>query len=580
MIRALLRLQPGWPRPLLMLLGGVCLVCVLALAYTRPNLYDIFFLLPFVLFSGRGGEGLLAIFGGARYDSFTLALPVRGRALLAARLLASALYAVPFGAMGLSYLLKIHAPVQRSAGKISTDHEMAMLYVSLAALYFLGVALSHCIDVASDRLSRRQRRWTLLAIAAAAVGLWVFRSQPLFLVALVAVALGLIVRALIVVPPSLRIRIETARADSRPVADTRPSGRAALREWLGRTSLVIWRVIFLLLPFSFFAWFSSWVPFALAFAVPMGWLMATHTSSGAGALLRGTAALPLSRRALFPYVALPGLLALLLGLAVTRSSVLPTPAIAEPSSEMQYMHYAIGGSGPGFTEHTGSLSVPPELFRIGWGQPDAVRAPTGETLTPTARRIIPGLPLYGWNPYEVRGCSGDPCKVGESSPEFAAFQMGRALKDGHGPVIAPERLLDLARGVNFNCSLAVRQNVEPATTALVLGFVWFLPSLIALRRKRPSRSLSGWMRRRVLWWTGIGALVLLGLGTMTPLLALAAALVPAQLVAAVGRALPRDPVGAWSVVVLLAGCCYAILERRFARMEASGVFLALPRAGA
>jgi hypothetical protein len=117
--------------------------------------------------------------------------------------------------------------------------------------------------------------------------------------------------------------------------------------------------------------------------------------------------LPISRRVLFPYVALPGLLFVVLGMAIGAAVV---GATGNAQCQVCY-----GDRG---------IIVEAEFWEIARdGRPPEIGSPWGESIVPTAHPIYPGSGAALYLPYETTDAHSD---------RFAALQANRAMGAAHG----------------------------------------------------------------------------------------------------------------------------------------------------
>lgn len=190
--------------------------------------------------------------------------------------------------------------------------------------------------------------------------------------------------------------------------------------------------------------------------------------------------LPIRRRTVLPYVVLPGLLAVLLGIALGTVFVLP-----DRGTRCQVCY--------GKSE----LQVAPEYWEIAWdGEVPVIGSAWGEELVPTAHRVFPGSRIAVYLPYETSE---------ESSPRFLALQANRAIAAVHGAApyseeeIAgdPENPLvktmtrrgEFARGFPVEGSIgrsAPTKRRAWLLGGLALGVLWSLLTLLLVLHQRPS----------------------------------------------------------------------------------------------
>jgi hypothetical protein len=130
--------------------------------------------------------------------------------------------------------------------------------------------------------------------------------------------------------------------------------------------------------------------------------------------------LPISRARILAILLAPQVLCLAAGFGGGRIVVLTrTPSAVEPIA-----------FGSGVQDY--GLRVLPRFFAVAWdGRPAAVVAPSGESCVPLPQRVIAGLPLALYKPFETpAGCSLD----------FVAWQLERAMAAAFGQAIPAAEL--------------------------------------------------------------------------------------------------------------------------------------------
>jgi len=123
--------------------------------------------------------------------------------------------------------------------------------------------------------------------------------------------------------------------------------------------------------------------------------------------------LPISRKLLFAYVALPALAPIVFGLAIGSAVLLVR------HEQLCQVYYGENG-----------IEVPPEFWEIAWNEePDRLTSPWGESLQPNAYHLFPGSRIVVYNPYETGK---------DNSAEFLALQANRAVAAILGETPFPE----------------------------------------------------------------------------------------------------------------------------------------------
>jgi len=348
--------------------------------------------------------------------------------------------------------------------------------------------------------------------------------------------------------------------------DVRPRG---LHFWLARSTVLQPRALVLFVAGAFmaatahgatsaFLWFGP-------YAVGMAMFCATR-------ILRETDHLPIPRARIAPWVFLPAGIALVGGM-LCGSFYQPLT-----SAEMRE-HVDMVGTGPrlaGKVARQQSIQVPGSLCRFTVSdEVREIRSPWGEVARVEPPRVLPGLPLRIVNPYAIDS---------ESSIDFVAWQLARALHAAHGVEVDADSLRDEYLGVLegrvigpffgqrfVTAHPALDRPARPglATAAGLIGvLLWLAAGALVTRRGVPPRDRAGWKRRRAatlaMYGAGLAALAVTMfpflLGLHYPSLPLVAG---ATLVDLTGGHL-------WRVVLLtavIAGAGYAWLGRRFERME-------------
>jgi len=238
--------------------------------------------------------------------------------------------------------------------------------------------------------------------------------------------------------------------------------------------------------------------------------------------------LPISRRLLFVYAALPGLLAVLLGVGAGWLFLAVSPDNPE---QVRYRDHRV--------------QAPDEYHEVAWdGRPPAVTAPWGETHTPRPLPLVEGRAFALYDPFEVGP---------DSSPAFLAWQVDRAVLAVHGVKGLPSE----------------SRSRTMAVAVLLLGIITALGLCLALQANRATV-------RPALYTTPVTAFYVL------LLLFLAAAIfgesagvtklwivgvLPLLLCRWIGEALPLATPLLWMVCIAGVAAGYLLVLHTFRRIE-------------
>jgi hypothetical protein len=141
-------------------------------------------------------------------------------------------------------------------------------------------------------------------------------------------------------------------------------------------------------------------------------------------------ALPVSRKLLFGFLILPPLGVFALGYGAGRIAV---AAREDPTTSIEFQQDA-SRLGPPYPEEAPMVRVPVEFFGIAWdGQPPANDSPWGESQPAWRIPLYEGSRAVLYSPFST---------LADSSPEFAALQISRAVEAVFGETVAPGEILD------------------------------------------------------------------------------------------------------------------------------------------
>jgi hypothetical protein len=349
--------------------------------------------------------------------------------------------------------------------------------------------------------------------------------------------------------------------------------------WLLHTT--IWRTCY--------GHWMSWLGFALLLALGVGaarsepthslrgfWLFILHwlvlgvLLGGAVSRLHMLDPLPVSRKLIFAYVTLPGLLVASLGQVGFR-------VIGTGPSHQRLVDY---GQHPVVGDL--DIRVPPEFWDISWNEePPPVEepyvAPWEEAYYAWSVSLIEGLPIVLYSPYHVPD---------GSSPEFVAEQLSRAVAAVYGAHIPAAEIqsryllskADGSAGVRPG-GLALQEHYAdlrptgwmqsiPVILSLI-GLPWLLYLALAIRGGLVSPVAS-----RKPW----GYLVPVGLSALCALVSLWSysaghtqewkiSAFTAILVRKLSELLPGSTIVQWGIVCLLFSAAYLWAQTRFERIE-------------
>jgi hypothetical protein len=360
----------------------------------------------------------------------------------------------------------------------------------------------------------------------------------------------------------------TARRSKQHVAEAPARGAASgQRIWIARRTCLLGRNVALLgaAAIMCFSGVEDDGPVSITILVALCFVAAAASNSLR--VLRDVGHLPIPRARLAPWVLLPPLGALLAGFAGIALRQHLDPGV-DRAEEVDLRSRG---------EHSERVSVPGALLVPVLGrEPLVVTAPWGESAALRPEPLVPGSPLAFANPYDI---------APDSSLDFVAWQLSRAVRAAHGVEVAPEELRErylsmldgrvigpffgqrLRRDHPELERVARPGRVGWMAVTVVLG--WLLACAFATRGNVPPPDRTAWRRaRRRVYACSVAAGVLLVLLLVLPFAqvgrldgvqdALAGALV---------RAVGGNEwiVPAAAVALAIAG--YRWLARRFARLE-------------
>jgi len=286
--------------------------------------------------------------------------------------------------------------------------------------------------------------------------------------------------------------------------------------------------------------------------------------------------LPISRRHTFGLLVLPGFLALAAGYGVgvllTQPDSQGAPAIELTANRSNLApHYRLDFP---------MVRVPVESLAVSrGGAPPILEAPWGETHEAWSVPLARGTRAVLYSPYSTPA---------GSSPEFVAFQLGRAIHEVYGASLSPDeiarRFLDLDasggvvwKGESFSAWVA-EEGLRPRPDGplfpllfTTIGVLWLITAWIYMWSFRVTFSDSS---RKWVYFGLLGVLLALHImqtigviGTVTrPWIAVG---VPRMFVQRLAEVLPGGVPAVWVAGIVIFGIVYVLVRRRFERIEVS-----------
>ncbi len=498
-----------------------------------------------------------------RCSEYELGLPVSGRILIGARILGLILLGLaPLAVFWVTSFTLLGQPVATYLSLPAVATVAAAILLMVLSLHALAPdrsetpELPHYAVLAVGTGAAFAGAWladgrvALLLIAASVlVGFWLWWSVP---EAIILETYAPHEGAFAVVGPPLD-RGNGAAPDLLMIERS----RHVLHRWLLRRMIFHWDSLSLLFMSALLG-----IAWSALFVVLL--IMVFNVSSLQ--VLHKVGHLPASRRVLFPYVVLPGLLCLCVFDTVDRIA-----GRAREGVEFSYRHRDLQFH----------LGVPARIWKFSIGHmPVVVRTPAGEEFQPSFQKLLLGIPLYVYNPYEVGP---------HSSPEFAVMQLSRAIAEAYGLNIGPDELARRYLGDRaaadvyideaelFRDYPAARKNRHQSSLharLLLIGFLWFsVLFCFQIRPNRPPVSRARWWYHHWLQVAGVLFLVGIFIAWVATSLAdwgaprVAWGVLSSMALLHISASLPTNPILGWGVAGLIFACFYLILERRFMQME-------------
>jgi len=545
----------------------------------------------YVAYLPWGAIGFYLLYGGiaVRCERFDATLPIPQRTLWLSRVLALILSAwALIGTMAVKLLLRNRIEGFEVVGRT----QVGSLFAQLAAASALAVVLARLPRPALHALALKRGTILYLAlvwagilglvfllagdppgyallpgVAALGLGLWIYVSLPASsLIAPLEPKAG--------DPPAVRVTPRKVVV-GKPIEETATGNR-----WLVHAT--IWRTCY--------GHWAFWLVFALFLLLLMGvarpdpagnlnglsvfallWLLLSASFSLAVSRLHVLDPLPLSRKRIFAYAVLPGLLVASLG--YLGAMVLRT-GWEHRSTLVDYRRHPVAGDV--------DVHVPLAFREIGWdGEPPPVKElyvpPWEEPHYAWSTTLYKGFPAVLYSPYHVP--EGSP-------PETVAEQISRAVEavyDARIPAGEIQRRY-LVRGSDGSTGVQAGgltlledySGLKPTLwlrtaplSVLLIGLPWLLylastvrgGYLCAAADRRPWAPL---------FLAGLPVLYLfgslwsysVGYTTSWKLTALAHILLRK-----LSLALPGGPIARWVIVVVLYGGAYLLAQARFERIE-------------
>ena len=462
-------------------------------------------------------SGIMAIFGVTqRATAFEAALPIPGRQLVAARLLAMlAVFGLPALVMAIETL-------------IFRGWEDTFPLLDLWAFSMSLVLAGQSIRIREIKAPS----WTMLVAAGAYFGL---AFDPGFLphgalvlgICLAAIAI-LIARLWMGVPDCFQL------APANPVR----ARRFALRRpswlrtgspvwWLAWRSTLAWGNLFIG-PLAVWLW-GSW-----GFSLLAGPLAAKPGLS-ACQRLEWLCVLPISRRRLLPMVMIPWLAILIVFLSLSHLKSAPQGPMVSMGYSGAWQQKAATGSG------TPNVLVPATFWRWAWAwEAPVIRSPSGETTRP---KTFLRLGFSTYNPYSV---------APDNSARFLDWQLSRATEAVYGRA-------GLRKPEPLRLAWLLRQRSVELQVATVgfLGMYW-LTFWLKVRGHATDWALVPWICLVALfvWDVIFTPRPIATSGPLSEIVALRLAAI-----------LPQNPAALAVVAALLLGGLYWAAEKQFDKVD-------------
>jgi hypothetical protein len=537
--------------------------------------------------------GLLAfylLYSGVttRCEHFDITLPISHRTLWLSRVLALILATLAIiGTAAATLLIRNRIEGFEVVGRTQVDS----LFAQLIAASILAVALTRLPVPGLYEVPLNPMYILYLALVwVGTLGIIVLLAgdPPGYALLPAGVALGLGLWIYLSLPESPAIvprEPETQLPSAAPAASRAVIAREAFvttganSRWLVHTT--IWRTCY--------GHWMSWLLFGLLLVLGLSgarsspddtlsgpwlfilyWLVLSALFGLAFARLSMLDPLPVSRRLIFTYMIIPGLL-------VTVFSYLGAMALRTENHSLlvDYRRHPV--------VHDLDIRVPLPFWEIGWGgSPSPVEdpyvPPWEEPYFPWSVPLFKGLPTVLYSPYHVPE---------NSSPEFVAEQISRAVKAVYGVRIPASQIQKRYLVAKADGSVQVRAEgftllqdypglkpiIWPQTAPvmiLLIGLPWLLCLALALHRRYAQVSAPHKP------WGYYVFVVLLALFALGNLWAYSAGYTKEWKLSALTQilirklsiALPGGVLSQWGIVIVLLGGAYVLAQARFERIEA------------
>ena len=538
--------------------------------------------------------GLLALYllyAGVtiRYDRFDMTLPISHRTLWLSRVLALILSALALiGTAAITLVLRNQIEGFQVVGRTQVES----LFAQLATASTLVVVLARLPKPSLHEIPLSPSYIVYLA------AIWVGVLGVIFLLAGgppgfallpggVALGLGLWIYLSLPEPPVIAPREAEAQSTPAILAMSRETGgretvitKGAGSRWLVHTT--IWR--------SCYGRWVSWLLFALLLAIGLGaarsgplnslngpwlfilfWLMLNGLFGVAISRLHILAALPISRRLIFAYMVLPGLLVASLG--YLGAMVLRTERESHALLVDYRQHPVVQDL---------DVRVPLAFWEIDWGgSPSPVEEPYvppwEEPYYPWSVSLHKGFPTVLYSPYHVP--DGSP-------PALVAEQLSRAAEAVYGVHIPAGEIQSRYLVTQADGSAGVRPggltlpedypDLRPTiwlrtapVVILLVGLPWLLYLALTVRGGYASATaarrpwgyfvfvgLAALCSLAILWSYSAGYTHEWKVGAFTGIL-----------LRKVSFSLPGGTFGQWGIVIVLLGGAYVLARARFERVQ-------------
>ncbi len=427
-----------------------------------------------------------------RFTEFELTLPATGGHLLTARLLTAlgrSLLA-PFLGLGVCVMATRDAAV---LGDLARAFVSVTSAIALATVLVVADVYDPGRPMARLRFAGRCAVGLIGVVAALVIGeLWLGA-----VLATLAAWCGVFAAQKAPDAPPLAMDLAPLHGSKQSVSAVRRP--YSLHRLLLNRTVLNWRSMLLLVAVFVYAVAGRWVGFEFWVVLFGAFALGNNLR-----VLKLVGHLPVSRRRVFAYAALPSMLCLFAGTMISSRLV-------ERSKMVEFWSLVDVGhdgdeSGHGFHQ----VRVPKDLLRLTDHAVPLVRSPTGETHRPRRQQVLFGVGLGAYNPYEVGP---------ESSRAFLAFQLSRAMTDAYGVDVSADEVESRYLGDEATCA-AQSFNPEwsdsdlarqrPVSQSILRSLLWLVALLLMMVGIVPS-NLPLRSRAQRIWRQVPGILIFLSM---------------------------------------------------------------------